>query len=89
MKDQVAEGEELMPNRVDKLVSCFKAETATKCSKPEPDTSYRKEGTDTICSEAAPVQEIPMITPLKMYSRKHGMVTVTRPSCKRKLEVSQ
>ncbi|KAL1808678.1 hypothetical protein ACET3Z_025668 [Daucus carota] len=89
MKDQVEEGEELMPNRVDKLVSCLKAETATKCSKPEPDTLYRKEGTDTICSEAAPVQEIPMITPLKMYSRKHGMVAVTRLSCKRKLEVYQ
>lgn len=86
----MAEGEELMPDRVDKPMSS---------SKPQTEKTYRKEETDTISSQAAPVQEIPMIIPLKMYSRKRGVVgsrhyatgngNVMMQNCKRKLEISQ
>lgn len=85
----MAEEEELMPNRVDKPTSCSKAQT---------EKTYRKEETDTISSQAAGVQEIPMVVPLKMYSRKSGMVvprhyatgntTIMMRNCKRKLELS-
>ena len=65
MRDQVpAEGDELMPNRGKILVSPSKVETTTKCCKLESDTMYHKEGTYTICSEAALAHEIAGITQL-------------------------
>lgn len=65
MMDQVPEGEELIPIRVNSHISaCTQPEPVTICSQPEPVAT---------CSQAA-LSTIPMAIPIKTYSRNRGLV---------------